>query len=206
MLEKRSDNSPEKLKVLLKKKEIIKAPGVFNALVGLAAKQEGFDLLYISGAAFSASMALPDLGYFTIERLADYVRTVYRATNLPIIVDADTGFGQAMYIPQTVIELEEAGAAAMQIEDQDIPKKCGHLEGKKLISIDAMCQKIDAAKRIRKSMLILARTDAYSLYGMDEAVKRANAYIEAGCDIVFPESLNSKESFKEFAQRVPYLF
>ena len=202
MFEKRNQNAPERLKLLLEKKEIIKAPGVFNALVGLAAKQEGFQALYVSGAAFSASMALPDLGYFTVTQLAEYVRAVYRATGLPMIVDVDTGFGEAMHIPQTVVELEEAGAAAIQMEDQSLPKKCGHLEGKKLVSIDEMCQKIDAAKRTRKSLLLVGRTDSYSLHGMNEAIRRANAYVEAGCDIIFPESLDDESAFKQFAKEV----
>ncbi len=202
LFENRSFNAPEKLKKLLKKNEIIKTPGVFNALTGMIAKKEGFRALYVSGASFSASQGLPDLGYFSVENLASYVRNLYRAVDLPIIVDADTGFGKAMHLPHTIMELEEAGAAAIQIEDQDLPKKCGHLESKKLISTQDMCQKVRAAKKTRKNLLIVARTDAYSLLGIDEAVKRANAYIEAGCDIVFPESLDTKEAFCEFSKRV----
>ena len=202
VFENRKFDAPERLKRLLEKQAIIKIPGVFNALIGMIAKKEGFQALYVSGAAFSASQGLPDLGYFNIENLASYVRNLYRAVDLPLIVDADTGFGEAMHLPHTIMELEEAGAAAIQIEDQDLPKKCGHLEGKTLISIQNMCQKLQAAKKTRKNLLIIARTDAYSLFGMDEAVKRANAYIEAGCDIVFPESLDTEEAFSEFAKKV----
>ncbi len=202
IFEQRAFDAPKKLRALLQKSEIIKVPGVFNALIGMVAKKNGFQSLYVSGAVFSSSQGLPDLGYFNLESLTSYVRNLYRATDLPIIVDADTGFGEAMHLPQTVMELEEAGAAAVQIEDQSLPKKCGHLEGKTLISTQNMCQKIEAAKKTCRDLLIVARTDAYSLFGMKEAVQRSNAYIEAGCDIIFPESLNTKEAFCEFSEKV----
>ena len=202
MFERRELDAPQRLKKLLEKPDIIKAPGVFNALVGLAAKKKGFECLYISGASFSASQGLPDLGYFTVDNLANYTRNIYRATNLPIIVDVDTGFGEVLHLPQTVMELEEAGAAAIQMEDQELPKKCGHLEGKKLVSADDMCRKIEAARKTRKNLLILARTDAHSMFGIDEAIRRAKMYVEAGADIIFPEALNTEEEFKKFSAEV----
>ena len=202
MFERRELDAPQRLKKLLQGSEIIKAPGVFNALVGLAAKKKGFQCLYISGASFSASQGLPDLGYFTVDNLANYTRNIYRATNLPIIVDVDTGFGEVLHLPQTVMELEEAGAAAIQMEDQELPKKCGHLEGKKLVSADDMCRKIEAACKTRKNLLILARTDAHSMFGIEEAIRRAKMYVNAGADIIFPEALNTEEEFKMFSQEV----
>ncbi len=191
-----------RLKSLLEQDSILKVPGVFNALVGMLAKQMGFKTLYISGAAFSAAKGFPDLGYHTIHDLTSFVRNVYRACNLPLIVDADTGFGRALQIPQMVMELEEAGAAAIQIEDQDLPKKCGHLENKKLVSTEEMCHKIKAAVKVRKNILIAARTDAYSVYGIKEAINRVNQYISAGADIIFPEALKTEEEFRAFAAEV----
>ncbi len=181
---------------------ILKAPGVFNALVGLCAQKVGFDAAYFSGAAFSASMGLPDLGLFTLSELADAVRPITRATDLPLIVDVDTGFGEALNVMRTVRELEDAGAAAVQIEDQVMPKKCGHLDGKEIIRAEEMMEKIRAAKSVRKEMLIVARTDAKAIAGMSEMIRRANLYVEAGADIIFPEALQSEDEFKLAAKEI----
>ena len=202
MLEKRDFTAPLKLKELLKKKQILKMPGAHNALVGLQAKKTGFEALYISGAAFSAAKALPDLGYYTVNELADYVHNLYGATGLPILVDVDTGFGEVLNLARTVKEMEDAGAAAIQIEDQELPKKCGHLDGKKLISADDMCKKIEAAVKVRKNLLIMARTDAHSVMGLDESLSRAKKYINAGADLIFPEALKTEEEFKIFASEI----
>lgn len=181
---------------------IIKAPGVFNALVALSAKQVGFDTAYFSGAAFSASMGLPDLGLFTLSELAEAVRTIVRASNLPLIVDIDTGFGETLNVMRSVKELEDAGAAAVQIEDQVMPKKCGHLDGKEIITAEEMIEKIRAAKSVRKEMLIVARTDAKAIAGIGETIRRANLYAEAGADIIFPEALQSEDEFKLAAKEI----
>ncbi|MCS6985618.1 MAG: methylisocitrate lyase [Leptospiraceae bacterium] len=187
---------------LLQQERILLAPGAHDAITALLAKKLGFKCLYISGAAFSASRAMPDIGYFTVSELADHVRQLYRACELPLIVDADTGFGEVVHIPRTVYELEEAGAAAIQIEDQKLPKKCGHLEGKELISADDMCRKIEAFLKTRKRVLLVARTDARAIHGLDEAIRRARMYTNAGADIIFPEALQSEEEFRTFAQEI----
>lgn len=202
MLEKREFNAPQTLKKLLERKEILKMPGAHNALVGMQAKKIGFEALYVSGAAFSASKGLPDLGYYTVTELADYVHNLYGATGLPILVDVDTGFGEVLNLARTVKEMEDAGAAAIQMEDQLLPKKCGHLDGKRLISADDMCRKIEAAVKVRKNLLIMARTDAHSVMGFEESLKRAKMYVNAGADLIFPEALKTEEEFKTFASEV----
>ncbi len=197
-----SDSAGKRLKTLIERDGIIKAPGVFNALVGLSAKKAGFSAAYFSGAAFSASMGLPDLGLFTLSELADNVRTIVRATDLPMIVDIDTGFGETLNVMRTIRELEDAGAAAVQMEDQVMPKKCGHLDGKEIISAQEMIEKIRAAKSSRKEMLIVARTDAKAIAGIDETIRRANLYAEAGADVIFPEALQTEEEFKLAAKEI----
>ena len=131
---------------LIERPGIVQLPGAHNALAGLIARRAGFESLYLSGAAVSASLGLPDLGIMTLEELCFHARTVYRATQLPLVVDADTGYGEALNVMRTVRELEAAGAAALQIEDQIMPKKCGHLNDKRLISVDDMCAKVTAAQ------------------------------------------------------------
>ncbi|MBL8032849.1 MAG: methylisocitrate lyase [Leptospiraceae bacterium] len=202
MLEKREYDAPQRMKTLLAGSEIIQTPGAHDALTGLMAKKLGFKALYISGAAFSASRGMPDIGYFTVTELADYVRGLYQATNLPILVDVDTGFGEVVHIPRMVLEMEGAGAAMVQMEDQKLPKKCGHLEGKELVTADEMCRKIDAVMKTRKNMLLLARTDAHAIYGIEEAIKRAKMYVNAGADAIFPEALKTEAEFKQFAAEV----
>lgn len=191
------------LRRLLATGDVLVAPGVFNALVGRIAQRLGFRVLYFSGAAFSASLGLPDLGLFTLNELADAVRWVVRATGLPIIVDADTGFGEALNVLRTVRELEAVGAAAVQIEDQVLPKRCGHLEGKEVIPAEAMAEKVAAAVQARQELLVVARTDARATHGLEEAIRRARLYREAGADILFPEALTSEAEFQAFAEAVP---
>ncbi|WP_324716616.1 methylisocitrate lyase [Carboxydochorda subterranea] len=191
------------LRRLLEGEPIVVAPGAFNPLVGLIARKVGFRALYFSGAAFSASMGLPDLGLFTLTELSQAVRQLFRATGLPIVVDADTGFGEALNVAAAVRELEEAGAAAIQIEDQEMPKKCGHLSGKSVVAAEEMVAKVAAAARVRREALIVARTDARATHGLSEAVRRARLYLEAGADVIFPEALESEEEFRTFARQVP---
>ncbi|MCY4653658.1 MAG: methylisocitrate lyase [Dehalococcoidia bacterium] len=176
--------------------------GVYNPLSALIAEQVGFRALYFSGAAFSASLGIPDIGLFTLDELSTAVRWVTRATSLPLIVDADTGFGEALNVFRTVNDIEAAGAAAIQIEDQVMPKRCGHLEGKQIVSAEEFVAKIRAATEARNSSLIIARTDSKAVYGMDDAVRRGHLYLEAGADIVFPEALESEVEFAEYARRV----
>ena len=168
----------------------------------MLAERTGFRALYLSGAALTSSMGLPDLGLITLDEVAEAVRRIRRVTNLPLIVDADTGFGEALNVYRAVQVLEEAGASAIQIEDQRMPKRCGHLEGKEVISRDEMVEKIAAALKARRRALIVARTDARGVMGLDEAVERGNLYGEVGADIIFPEALLSREEFAEAARRI----
>lgn len=183
----------------------IQVPGAFNALVGKLIEQAGYDAVYLSGAAFSASvMALPDVGLFTLTELVEQTTKLTRSVDIPVIVDADTGFGEAINVERTVRELEIAGAAAIQLEDQRLPKRCGHLSGKVLVEPAEMVAKIRAAVSGRKdsSLVIIARTDARGVTTLDDAVIRAKEYLDAGADWIFPEALRGPEEFERFARDV----
>ncbi len=192
------------LREMLSRPGIIVAPGVYNPAVALLAEKMGFKALYLSGAAVTGALALPDLGLITLDEVALHVRWITRVTTVPLIVDVDTGFGEAINVMRTVRIMEEAGAAAVQIEDQVLPKKCGHLSGKQLIPAEEMAKKIRAATEARSDpdFVIVARTDARGVVGFEEAVWRAQLYLEAGADVIFPEALTSREEFAEFARRV----
>jgi methylisocitrate lyase len=193
----------EKLRELLKSsKGILQIPGSHDAMSALLAQKAGFEVLYLSGAAFSASLGLPDLGIITLTELATRTREIVRATGMPLLVDIDTGYGSVLNVTRTIQEMVEAGAAAVQMEDQDLPKKCGHLNGKKLVSTEDMVQKIIAARKASDRIVIVARTDAKSVEGIDAAIERAKAYIKAGADAIFPEALQTEEEFKKFAQEI----
>jgi methylisocitrate lyase len=181
---------------------IIQMPGAHDAMAALLAKEAGFEALYLSGAAFSASMGLPDLGLITLTELAARTREITRATGLPVLVDIDTGYGSVLNVTRTVQEMVEAGAAAIQMEDQDLPKKCGHLNGKKLVSKEDMLQKIQAARKANDSIVIVARTDAKAVEGIEAAIERAREYIQAGADVIFPEALRTEEEFRRFADEM----
>jgi methylisocitrate lyase len=192
----------EVLSELLRRPGIIVAPGVFNPASALLVERMGFKAAYLSGAALTGSLAMPDLGIITLTELVNMTRYITRVVRIPLIVDADTGFGEAINVVRTVRELEEAGAAAIQIEDQVLPKKCGHLAGKQLVPAEEMAKKIRAAAEARRHVLIVARTDARSVEGLEAAIERAKLYLEAGADIIFPEALESEEEFAEFARHV----
>jgi methylisocitrate lyase len=192
----------EQFRSLLASGRTIMAPGAFNPLAAVQAREAGFECVYFSGAAFSASMAMPDLGLFTLTELADAVRKLVSAGRLPAIVDVDTGFGEALNVARTIREMEDAGAAAIQIEDQQNPKKCGHLEGKQLIPAEEMAEKIAAAVKLRRGLSIVARTDARAVEGMESLIARARLYLEAGADVIFPEALQSEEEFALVAREV----
>lgn len=193
-----------KLRRLLSSKNTIATPGVFNPAVALLAKEAGFECLYLSGAAFANSMGLPDLGVTTLSEVAEATARITAAVpSLPLIVDVDTGFGEAVNVARTVQEMERAGAAAIQIEDQVMPKRCGHLEGKEVVEPVEMAKKIIAAKAAAKTeLVVIARTDAAETEGLDGAVERARLYQRAGADVIFPEALESREEFVEFARKV----
>ena len=176
-------------------------PGAHHALCGMLAREAGFRALYLSGAALSATLGLPDLGIITQEELCRAVKSLYRATHLPIIVDGDTGYGETLNVMRLVRDLEEAGAAAVQLEDQMLPKKCGHLSNKNLIGAEEMAQKISAAVKARTHLKIVARTDAAS-ESLEEALRRAKLYQLAGADIIFPEALTQSEDFQLFSKEL----
>src|ERR1700726_3782108 len=150
----------ERLRELLRHDAILEMPGAYNGLAALQAKAQGFEALYLSGAAMTASMGLPDLGVITVDEVCFFIRQVNRASGLPVIVDGDTGYGEALNVMHMVRSFEDAGAAAVHIEDQLLPKKCGHLNDKKLASPHDMAAKIAAAVRARRHLYIIARTDA----------------------------------------------
>ena len=191
----------DRLRELLQAPGIVGVPGAHDALSARLAQRAGFRALYLSGAALSASMGLPDLGVITLEELCQATRQLVRSTGLPVLVDGDTGYGEALNAMRLVRELEEAGAAAVQIEDQVLPKKCGHLNDKRLADAGDMARKLAAARRARSHLQIVARTDA-AAHSLDEAIQRARLYREAGADIIFPEALTSDDDFRAFAAAV----
>jgi methylisocitrate lyase len=184
--------------------EPIAVPGVFNALVGRMAERLGFRAMYLSGAALSASMGLPDVGLVTLTEFVEEARRLTAASSLPLLCDADVGFGEALNVERTVRLFEGAGAAGIHLEDQLLPKRCGHLSGKHLVEAEAMATKVRAASMARQDadFVIVARTDARGVHGFDDAVRRALLYLEAGADVIFPEALESAEEFAAFARAV----
>src|SRR5215211_8175081 len=183
----------------------IQAPGAPNALMGRLIEEMGFSAMYLSGAAFSAGvLGLPDIGLFSLTELVQQVSYLTSRVSIPVIVDADTGFGETANVERTVVELERAGAAAIQLEDQELPKRCGHLSGKTLVSTEVMCAKLRAAVSARsdESTVVLARTDARGVENFDAAVERARKYVAAGADWIFPEALATREEFQAFAKAI----
>lgn len=170
--------------------------GVYDGISSLLAKEAGFQALYLSGAGLSASRALPDLGLLTMDEVVTATRDIVRASGLPVIVDCDTGFGEALNVMRVVRELEAVGAACIQIEDQRFPKKCGHLNDKQIIPAADMCRKIEAARRASTSLLICARTDAAES-SVEDAISRARRYADAGADIIFVEALTDPDVIKQ---------
>ena len=185
---------------LLNRPGILQIPGTHNGMAALQARDAGFSALYLSGAAMTASMGLPDLGIITIEEVCFFIRQAARAGGLPVLVDGDTGYGEALNVMNMVRSFEDAGAAAVHIED---PKKCGHLNDKKLADARDMAAKVAAAAKARRHLYLIARTDAAASEGIDGAVARARLYLEAGADAIFPEAMISREMFEEFARRLP---
>ncbi len=188
---------------LLERPEILQIPGTHNGQAALQARAAGFEACYLSGAAMTASMGLPDVGIITVDEVAFFIRQVARASRLPVLVDGDTGYGEALNVMHMVRVFEESGAAAVHIEDQLLPKKCGHLNDKKLAAPADMALKVAAAVRARRHLVVVARTDAAASEGMDGAVARARLYLEAGADAIFPEAMTSAEMLREFAARLP---
>lgn len=180
-------------------------PGAFNALTARLIERAGFDGVYLSGAVLANSVGgVPDVGLMTLTEARDHADHIARATPLPIVMDADTGYGGPDNAARTVRALESVGVSGVHIEDQEFPKRCGHLAGKRLVSVEDMCAKLSAAASAKASddFLLLARTDARGVCGYDEAVRRAHAYIDAGADGIFPEALENREEFARFARDV----
>ncbi len=194
----------------LREKRIVLAPGVYDALGALLAEQAGFEALYLSGASIAyARLGRSDVGLVTMSEVADTLAGICARVSRPVIVGADTGFGNALNVMRTVRAFEAAGAAAIQLEDQAMPKRCGHLEGKTLVGASEMAGKIKAALDTRKKALIVARTDAVAVEGFEAALERAERYLEAGADVLFIEALRTQDQMKtaaaRFSSRVPLL-
>ena len=177
-------------------------PGAFNALTAMQIERAGFDAVYVSGAGIAAARGLPDIGLLSMAEVVADAGTIAQAVAIPALADADTGYGPPLSVMRTVQAFEQAGLAGLHLEDQESPKKCGHLPDKRLVSVAEMAQKIGAAVEARRDpdFLIVARTDARAVEGLDGAVKRARAYVDAGADAIFPEALESAEEFQAFAQ------
>jgi methylisocitrate lyase len=188
---------------LLKRPGILQMPGTHNGMAAIQAREAGFDAVYLSGAAMTASMGLPDLGIITVDEVAFFIRQVARAGGLPLLADGDTGYGEVLNVMNMVRAFEDAGAGAVHIEDQLLPKKCGHLNDKKLADPHDMAAKIAAARRARRHLYIVARTDAAASEGIDGSVGRARLFLDAGADAIFPEALTTAEMFREVARRLP---
>src|SRR5437870_7505661 len=183
----------------------IMLPGVPNAAMARQVEQLGFDAVYISGAGMAnATAGVPDIGLLTLTEVAQLAGYIAKAVEIPAIVDADTGFGGSENVARTIHELERAGLAGCHIEDQEFPKRCGHLAGKSIVDVDEMVGKIKAAAAARHDpdFMIIARTDARAVEDFDRAVDRAARYLEAGADAIFPEALQSADEFRDFAKEI----
>jgi methylisocitrate lyase len=201
---KPESNKPNRLRALLKQGTVA-IPGAFNAISAKIVENAGFEALYVSGAGVSNGVGgYPDIGFMTSTEMATQAGYIARSVNIPTIADADNGYGEAINVFRTVQEYERQGVSGLHLEDQVIPKRCGHLDGKQVISVDNMREKIAAAvqARVNPDFLIIARVDSKAVNGMDDAVKRANAYMDAGADMIFPEALTTREEFAEFARQV----
>ncbi len=193
-----------RLRALLRDHTVV-LPGATNALTGKLIEREGFEALYLSGAVLANSVGgVPDVGLMTLTEAEAHAAAIARVTSIPILADADTGFGEAENAARTVRVMESAGVSGIHIEDQVFPKRCGHLEGKELVSVDAFCEKLAAAAAAKTSadFLLIARTDARGVEGYDAAVERAHRYLAAGADAIFPEALVSEEEFVRFGREV----
>ncbi len=191
-------------------RSVVAAPGAFNALVGKAVADAGFEAAYFSGGATTVANGVPDVGILTLDHFVREIRSVAYASGLPLIADADTGFGEEEMVRRTVIEYEHAGAAGLHLEDQVFPKRCGHLDGKSLVSLEQAVSKVQWAAQASRdcsdgAFIICARTDAKGVEGFDAAIDRAKAYVEAGATMIFPEGLTSEQEFADFAKAMDEL-
>lgn len=197
-----SELAAQFLSAIPSREGLLPVPGAYDALTGLLAREAGFSVLYLSGAAYTASRGLPDLGMITVTEMAERARDIVRATRLPLIVDIDTGYGGVLDVARTAREMTEAKVAAVQMEDQELPKKCGHLNGKRIIPTEEMVQKIRMLKTVSPTLALVARTDARAVEGLDAAIERCQRYWDAGADVIFPEALEGGAEFRQVAQAV----
>jgi methylisocitrate lyase len=190
---------------LMEREGLIVAPGAYDALSARLIEWAGFEALYISGAAVSAGLiGYPDIGLLTFSEMLSQAQRIVQAVNIPVIADADTGYGNAINVIRTVREFAQIGVAAIHLEDQAFPKRCGHLQGKMVISLDEMVSKVKAAvyARTDPDFTIIARTDARAFFGLDEAIRRARAYREAGADVIFIEAPEGEQEIERIAKSV----
>jgi methylisocitrate lyase len=183
---------------------LLRFPGAFNALSALLVEELGFDGVYVSGAVVSASLGLPDIGLTSMTEVASFAQQITRVTELPALIDADTGFGEPMNVARTVQELEDRGAAGCHIEDQVMPKRCGHLDGKSVVGVAEMSKRLRAAVEARRDadFVVCARTDARAIEGLDAAIDRAKSYVDAGADMIFAEALQDESEFAAFRRAI----
>jgi methylisocitrate lyase len=188
------------LRHLLGGNKIVRLPGAPNALFAKLIERKGFEGVYISGAVMANTLGIPDIGLTTLTEITQSAKYISNATNLPTIIDADTGFGETLNVVRTIVELEAAGVAGCHIEDQQNPKRCGHLDNKQLIDTNAVCQKIKAAAQAKtdENFIIFARTDARASEGLEKAIERSKAYIDAGAEGIFAEALADESEFEKF--------
>lgn len=202
--EKRAD-----FRAKLKSGKLLQFPGAFNPLCAQMIERKGFDGVYISGAVMAADLCLPDIGIATLTEFADRGQQIARVTDLPTIIDIDTGFGEPMSAARSVRLMEEAGVSACHIEDQVMPKRCGHLDGKEVVDIAAMVQRVRAAADAKRdpNFILIARSDARAVEGLDKSIDRMRAYVDAGADMIFPEAMANEKEFEAVrrAIKVPIL-
>lgn len=194
------------LKQRLKQKEILIAPGAYDAFMASLIEKSGFEAVYMSGAGISYSkLGQPDVGFLTQSEMADRASSICQAVTIPVIADGDTGYGNAINVMRTVRMYEQAGVRAIQLEDQQFPKRCGHLSGKELISAEEMSGKVRAAVDARKSdeFLVIARSDATSVAGLDESIRRAKMYVDSGADVIFVEAPRDQSDLEAVAKALP---
>ena len=184
--------------------KLLEFPGAYNPMVAMMVEQYGYNGVYCSGAVMANSLGLPDIGLTTLSEVTQFAGNIAKVTSLPTIMDVDTGFGEVMNMVRTIQEVEYAGVAGCHLEDQVNPKRCGHLDGKQLVTRDEMVRKVRAAADSRNdnNFLVIARTDARGVEGFDAAVDRAKAYVDAGADMIFPEAMKTQEEFEAFRKAI----
>ncbi|HEX8592633.1 MAG TPA: oxaloacetate decarboxylase [Pseudomonas sp.] len=194
-----------RLRVLLSRGDSVIAPGAYDGLSARLVEIAGFEAVYASGGAIARSTALPDIGLLSFSEVLERIEKIVDACDIPVIADADTGFGGAANVQRTVRAFEKAGVAALHLEDQSFPKRCGHLDDKALIDVAEMCSKIRVARQAVRDpdLVIIARTDAIAVEGFEAALNRAQRYVEAGADMIFVEAPQTTEQIREIAMRVP---